>query len=545
MEAFMWRHHPQHARVRALIDKGEIGEPNMVRSSFTYPIGPDPTNVRLQASLEGGSLMDVGCYPVNVARWVFQQEPIEVTGLQVTSGQYGVDMTFAGVLRFADDRLAMVDSSFHQSGKAEYEIVGREGRIVVDRAFRPDAQPGRITLIRGQKHKVEEIKPANQFSAEADHFAKSVRAGRLLEPAEDGVAQARVIEALYESAASGRVVQLDLSGDRLPSVTKLDADEVLASFVPTRRFRGVSFDLYVPDGRYPSQAAALERMRRFARATVAGKKRGLRLFKRDAPTSRAVYLDGGYGVGKTHLLAATYHAVRGVRYYLSFAELTYTIARLGMHPAAGRVRRRATPVHRRVRAGRRGPDTHGRDVPARAVRRPTGHVVATSNTLPSDLGRGRFAADAFQRDIGEIASAFEVVSIDGEDFRHRRWDELSMVQIGIVQLETAVRLTWPDLAEQLERVHPIHYAHIAARLDGLDVRDLDTIADQAVALRLVHFVDKLYDQEVPLSVRARVPLSELFAASYRDGGYEKKYRRCLSRLHELVRETEAREQRAE
>ena len=61
MEAFMWRHHPQHARVRSLIDKGEIGEPRMVRASFTYPIAPDPTNVRLQASLEGGSLMDVGC----------------------------------------------------------------------------------------------------------------------------------------------------------------------------------------------------------------------------------------------------------------------------------------------------------------------------------------------------------------------------------------------------------------------------------------------------------------------------------------------------
>jgi cell division protein ZapE len=173
--------------------------------------------------------------------------------------------------------------------------------------------------------------------------------------------------------------------------------------------------------------------------------------------------------------------------------------------------------------------------------RPTVHVVTTSNTLPSDLGRGRFAAEAFQRDIGEIASAFEVVSIDGEDYRHRRWDELSTSHTSTVQLKDAVRLTWPELAEQLERVHPVHYAQIAARLGGLEVRDLDTIGDQAVALRLVHFVDKLYDQEVPLSVSANVPLSELFAASYRHGGYEKKYRRCLSRLHELVRETEARE----
>jgi len=99
-------------------------------------------------------------------------------------------------------------------------------------------------------------------------------------------------------------------------------------------------------------------------------------------------------------------------------------------------------------------------------------------------------------------------------------------------------IAWNELARELERVHPIHYAQIAAQLPGLHVVGLDTIADQAVALRLVHFVDKLYDQEVRLALGANVPLTELFAANYRHGGYEKKYRRCLSRLHELLRETE-------
>ena len=202
MEAFMWRHHPQHARVRALIDAGDIGEPRMVRSSFTYLISPDPTNVRLQAVLEGGSLMDVGCYPVNVARWVFGVEPTDVVGRQVVDPTYGVETTFSGILRFPGDRLALVDSSFAQAHQAEYEIVGTEGRIVVDRAFRPDAQPGRITIWRGSDQRVEEVGPANQFALEVDHFAASVRAGRLLPPAENGVAQTRVIEALYLSASA-------------------------------------------------------------------------------------------------------------------------------------------------------------------------------------------------------------------------------------------------------------------------------------------------------------------------------------------------------
>ncbi|HEY3058827.1 MAG TPA: Gfo/Idh/MocA family oxidoreductase [Chloroflexota bacterium] len=202
IEAFMWRHHPQHARVRALLDAGQIGEPRMVRSSFSYMIGPEPSNVRLQRDLEGGSLMDVGCYPVNVARWVFQAEPIDVVGRQIVDPTYNVETTFAGVLTFPGDRLALIDSSFGQAGQTEYEIVGTEGRIVVDRAFRPDARPGRIHVLRGQEQRTEEVAPADQFALEADHFARSIRAGRVLDPAENGVAQARVIEALYASAES-------------------------------------------------------------------------------------------------------------------------------------------------------------------------------------------------------------------------------------------------------------------------------------------------------------------------------------------------------
>jgi cell division protein ZapE len=182
-------------------------------------------------------------------------------------------------------------------------------------------------------------------------------------------------------------------------------------------------------------------------------------------------------------------------------------------------------------------------------------IVATSNTLPSDLGRGRFAAEAFQRDIGEIAARFEVLTMDGEDYRHRRWDELALATSGVVDAaelrqglaedpspdRARVLLQWPHLARQLEMVHPVHYAQIATQLQALYLEDLGRIEHQAVALRLVHFVDKLYDQEVRLRVSTRdgLPLGEIFSATYRHGGYEKKYRRCLSRLHELVSETKA------
>jgi len=204
MEAFMWRHHPQHARVRALLDAGGIGEPSFVRASFGYVINPareaGGLNVRLDAALEGGSLMDVGCYSVNVARWVFGSEPVGFAAQQRIDPKYGVEVAFGGVLRFAEGRLAMVDSSFDYAPMNRYEIVGPAGRIVVEPAFRPDESPGRIEIHRGSDHTVESVPPSNQYANEADHFARSIHAGTLLPPAENGVAQARVLESLYSAA---------------------------------------------------------------------------------------------------------------------------------------------------------------------------------------------------------------------------------------------------------------------------------------------------------------------------------------------------------
>ena len=200
MEAFMWRHHPQHRRVRELLNSGVIGGPNFVRASFTFVLS-DTTNVRLQRDLQGGSLMDVGCYGVNAARWIFESEPESATAQQVV--EHGVDVVFAGILRFSGGRIAMFDSSFRSAGHNVYTIDGPLGRLHVERAFRPDADPGRIVVSRpGQPDLVEEVPPANQFGLEIDHFVESVRAGHVLPPAEDGVAQARAIEALYASAGS-------------------------------------------------------------------------------------------------------------------------------------------------------------------------------------------------------------------------------------------------------------------------------------------------------------------------------------------------------
>jgi predicted dehydrogenase len=208
MEAFMYRHHPQQGQARALIAQGTIGEPRLARASFCFHLARPNGNIRVSEELEGGALMDVGCYTVNVARLVFGAEPEEVTAQQRVAPEFGVDMTFAALLRFPGGRLACIDSSFDVGSGGRYEVSGPEGSITVERAFTPGDGATSIRVASGRTHRTIEVPGVNQYALEVDHFARSVEAGRLLPPAEDGVANTRVIEALYRSASEGRTVRV-------------------------------------------------------------------------------------------------------------------------------------------------------------------------------------------------------------------------------------------------------------------------------------------------------------------------------------------------
>jgi predicted dehydrogenase len=210
MEAFMWRHHPQHARVKELLAAGEIGEPALLRATFSFSMDPErrTRDVRVNPGLDGGAFMDVGCYALNAARYLFDAEPVEVSALQRKDPTLGVDTGLAAVLRFPGDRLAVVDGSFDVAGPQRYEILGARGSILVEPAFQPSPDGATFTVIRGAERHVVDAPGVDQYALEADHFVQSVRAGRLLPPAEDGLAQARALEALYRSAETGQAVRL-------------------------------------------------------------------------------------------------------------------------------------------------------------------------------------------------------------------------------------------------------------------------------------------------------------------------------------------------
>ena len=199
-EAFMWRHHPQTLRLRGLLDEGAIGEPRLVRASFSFALVSDG-DVRLDAALDGGALMDVGCYCVSGARLV-AGEPLSVSAQAVTSG---VDTRLTGLLRFDGDVLATIDCGLDVVARHELEVCGSDGRIVLaDPWF---CREPRIVLERSGEREIVDVAAANSYRLELDDVSAAIREGRepLLGRA-DAVGQARAIEALYRSADEGREV---------------------------------------------------------------------------------------------------------------------------------------------------------------------------------------------------------------------------------------------------------------------------------------------------------------------------------------------------
>jgi predicted dehydrogenase len=199
MEAFMYRHHPQAAKARALVADGAIGRLRAIRATFSFRLD-DSSNIRMLADLDGGALMDVGCYCVSGSR-LLAGEPERVFGEQVV-GPTGVDVDFLGTMRFPGDVVAQFDASFSLPKRQRLEAVGEEGTLVVEAPWRVD-WGGRL-LVNGEPVPVDE---ADSYRRELQNFAAAVEGrGEPLLGREDAVAQARTIEALYRSAESGEAV---------------------------------------------------------------------------------------------------------------------------------------------------------------------------------------------------------------------------------------------------------------------------------------------------------------------------------------------------
>jgi len=321
---------------------------------------------------------------------------------------------------------------------------------------------------------------------------------------------------------------------------QMSGAEIAASLVPPRQFSDATLENYRPDPDYPSQAEAVAKVGAFV-AAWNGSGGGL-FSRRKAPeTKPGLYLDGGFGVGKTHLLAALWKLAPGRKYFGTFIEYTALVGALGY----------AATVKLLKGASLLAIDEFELDDPgdtmimSRLLGELTAsgtRIAATSNTPPNALGEGRFAASDFLREIQGLANRFEIVRIDGLDYR-RREIEGHAVPLDDAEFDSAVTdaaatgsVTADDfdrVLKHLSTVHPSRYVKLVDGLDAVGLRGVHTLTDQADALRFVALVDRLYDDQVRI-LATGTPLDAVFGDEMLAGGYRKKYLRAVSRLIALT-----------
>lgn len=330
--------------------------------------------------------------------------------------------------------------------------------------------------------------------------------------------------------------------DRNPG---LAAAELLEHLAPPPQFAAASLESYVPDPAHPSQSEAVEAVRRFADGVPDAPATGLAgLFRRKAPVvvdKPGIYLDGGFGVGKTHLLAALWHRTPGRKYFGTFIEYTALVGALGYAQAVA-----ALSGARLIAIDEFELDDPGDTM---VMSRLLGQLVAggtriaaTSNTPPHALGEGRFAAQDFLREITALADRFDIFRIDGDDYR-KRDIEGHAVTLDEAAFEERMReetargtATVDDFAavlHHLSTVHPSRYIGLIDGLTAIGLRDVTVLRNQTDALRLVALVDRLYDAQIRIATTG-VPLDGIFTDDMLSGGYRKKYLRAVSRMIALT-----------
>jgi cell division protein ZapE len=328
--------------------------------------------------------------------------------------------------------------------------------------------------------------------------------------------------------------------DRHPSVTP---ERLIAQLIPPPTFADVGFDTYRPDPAEPSQTAAVQACRQFCEQATrrrAGKKK---LFgKREVLPGVGMYLDGGFGVGKTHLLASTYYALAaadaGPAAFATFGELTQLAGVFGFVECIELLADYVVVCIDEFELDDPGNTTLIARLLSQLVERGVS-IAATSNTLPEQLGEGRFAAQDFLREINTLAKIFTTVRIEGPDYRHRDLPPAPEpltdddVRAGAADVPGATLDDFDALCAHLATMHPSRYLALIEDVTEVFITGVHPLDDQSVALRVVSLTDRLYDAGIPV-VASGAKLDTIFSEEMLAGGFRKKYLRATSRLIALT-----------
>jgi cell division protein ZapE len=331
--------------------------------------------------------------------------------------------------------------------------------------------------------------------------------------------------------------------DRHPSVTP---ERLIAQLHPPPTFADVSFESYQPDPAEPSQSAAVVSCLQFCDDALARRAGRKKLFgKRETLPGVGLYLDGGFGVGKTHLLASTYYRISAASSaagysaaFATFGELTQLASVFGFVECIDLLADYVVVCIDEFELDDPGNTTLISRLLSQLVERGVS-IAATSNTLPEQLGEGRFAAQDFLREINTLAAIFETVRIEGPDYRHRDLppapEPLSddEVTARAAKVPGATLDDFDELCAHLATMHPSRYSALIEGVPAVFLTGVHPIDDQNVALRLVSLTDRLYDAGVPL-VASGSKLDTVFSEEMLAGGFRKKYLRATSRLLALT-----------
>ena len=325
--------------------------------------------------------------------------------------------------------------------------------------------------------------------------------------------------------------------DRHPTASP---QRLIAQLMPPPTFADVSFETYRPDPGEPTQSAALASCYRFCDEAVRRRAGRRKLFGgRETLPGVGLYLDGGFGVGKTHLLASIYRRLpdSNPRAFATFGELTQLAGVFGFVECIDLLADYTAVCIDEFELDDPGNTTLISRLLSQLVQRGVS-IAATSNTLPEQLGEGRFAAQDFLREINTLASIFTTVRIDGPDYRHRGLSPApepltdSEVRIRAAQLPGATIDDFDALCAHLATMHPSRYLTLIEGISAVHITGVRELDDQGVALRLVALTDRLYDAGIPV-VSSGAKLDTIFSEEMLTGGYRKKYLRATSRLMAL------------
>jgi predicted dehydrogenase len=208
MEAFMYRHHPQWVMAKKLVQEGQIGRPLTIQTVFSY-FNSDANNIRNVPEWGGGGLMDIGCYPISLSRFLFG-EPDRVIGELEYHPEYKTDHIASAILHFSDNRTSTFTCSTQMTPYQRVGIFGTSGRIEIEIPFNaPPDRPCRMWLVTERFNSQIDLAVCDQYTIQGDLFSEAILKGTLVPtPIEDAVGNMRVIEAIVKSGKTGAWVQL-------------------------------------------------------------------------------------------------------------------------------------------------------------------------------------------------------------------------------------------------------------------------------------------------------------------------------------------------